>query len=111
MRRYGLGADDVVLVAAPVGHAVGFVYGVRLALAAGCPVVLMPTWDAALFVELTAEHRGTFVAAPTPFLFDVVEHAERYGAAELESLRVFLCGGAPVSTRLLERARECSSLH
>ena len=105
VRRYDLGADDVVLVAAPVGHAVGFVYGVQLALAASCPMVLMPTWDPAAFAALTAEHGCTFVAAPTPFLFDVVEHAERNGAAELESLRVFLCGGAPVSTALLERAR------
>lgn len=105
VQRYGLGPDDVVLVAAPVGHAVGFVYGVRLALAAECPVVLMPSWDAALFADLTARQRSTFVAAPTPFLFDVVEHAERNGAAGLESLRVFLCGGAPVSTGLLERAR------
>jgi len=105
VRRYALGLDDAVLVAAPVGHAVGFVYGVRLALAAECPVVLLPTWDAAVFAELTAVHRCTFVAAPTPFLFDVVEHAERHGAAELDSLRVFLCGGAPVSTQLLQRAR------
>ena len=105
VRRYGLGRDDVVLVAAPVGHAVGFVYGVQLALVANCPMVLMPTWDAAVFAALTAEHGCTFVAAPTPFLFDVVEHAERHGAVELESLRRFLCGGAPVSTALLERAR------
>ena len=105
VQRYGLGPDDVVLVAAPVGHAVGFVYGVRLALEAECPVVLMPSWDAALFAELTAHHRCTFVAAPTPFLFDVVEHAEQYGAAELESLHIFLCGGAPVSRQLRERAR------
>lgn len=105
VRRYGLGTDDVVLVAAPVGHAVGFVYGVELALEAGCPMVLMPTWDAAVLAELTARYGCTFVAAPTPFLFDVVEHAERFGAAQLESLRIFLCGGAPVSTSLLERAR------
>ncbi len=103
--RYGLAPGDVVLVAAPVGHAVGFVYGVELALSAGCPMVLMPTWDAAAFAQLTAAHRCTFVAAATPFLFDVVDHAERHGAGELESLRVFLCGGAPVSTALLERAR------
>lgn len=105
LRRYGLGPDDVVLVAAPVGHAVGFVYGVELALKAMCPMVLMPTWDPAAFAQLIVGHRCTFVAAPTPFLFDVVEYAERHGATELESLRVFLCGGAPVSAALLERAR------
>ncbi|MEO5634849.1 class I adenylate-forming enzyme family protein, partial [Gaiella sp.] len=39
--RYGLGPNDVILVAAPAGHAVGFVYGVQLALSAGCPMVLL----------------------------------------------------------------------
>jgi len=105
VRRYDLGADDVVLVAAPVGHAVGFVYGVELALRAMRPVVLLPSWSAVGFARLVAAHRCTFVAAPTPFLFDVVAHAEEHGVAELESLRIFLCGGAPVSTALLERAR------
>ena len=105
VRRYDLTVDDVVLVAAPVGHAVGFVYGVELALSAGCPMILMPTWDASGLAELTAAHGCTFVAAATPFLHDVVDYAERHGAVELESLRVFLCGGAPVSTALLERAR------
>ena len=103
--RYALGPEDVVLVAAPVGHAVGFVYGVELALAAGCPMVLLPSWDARQCAELTARYGCTFVAAPTPFLVDVVDEAERDPSA-FASLRTFLCGGANVPRSLLARARE-----
>ena len=104
-QRYGIGPDDVVLVAAPVGHAVGFIYGVELALRARCSMVLMPSWDAVACAELIAHHGCTFVAAPTPFLLDLVDLAERRGPHDLESLRIFLCGGASVPTSLLERAR------
>ncbi len=105
VQRYGLGPADVILVAAPAGHAVGFVYGVELALRAGCAMVLLPTWDPAACAELIARYGCSFVAAPTPFLLDLVELAERDGPSAFASLRVFLCGGAPVPTSLLERAR------
>jgi cyclohexanecarboxylate-CoA ligase len=105
VRRYDLGLEDVVLVAAPTGHAVGFVYGVQLALAARCPMVLMPKWDVEEFARLLERHRCTFVAAPTPYLVDVVGHAERVGADAFAGLRLFLSGGARVSEALLARAR------
>lgn len=103
--RNRLGPEDVVLVAAPAGHAVGFVYGVELALRAGCAMALLPSWDAETCAELTTRHGCTFVAAPTPFLLDVVELAECDGPFAFASLRIFLCGGAPVSEALLRRAR------
>ena len=105
VERYGIGSDDVILVAAPAGHAVGFVYGVELALRARCATVLMPSWDPVVCAELTEHHGCTFVAAPTPFLLDVVGLAERCGPRAFASLRVFLCGGASVPASLLERAR------
>ena len=93
-----------VLVAAPVGHAVGFVYGVQLALAPDVP------WSCCR--PGTPRLRGADRRAPmhlrrgaTPFLFDVVEHAERHGAADAREP-----AGLPVRRRpgldaLLERAR------
>lgn len=104
-KRYRLGPTDIILVAAPTGHAVGFVYGVELALRAGCAMVLLPTWDPVSCAELITRYGCTFVAAPTPFLLDLVELAEREGPLRFASLRIFLCGGASVPTSLLERAR------
>lgn len=101
--RHAVGPDDVVVVAAPMGHAIGFVYGLQLAVRAGCPMAVLPGWDVGVMRELIASHGGTFVAAPTPFLLDVIEAVEA-GATEFASLRLFLCGGAPVPAALVARA-------
>jgi cyclohexanecarboxylate-CoA ligase len=103
--RYALSERDCVLVAAPVGHAIGFVYGVELALRARCPMVIVPHWDAELAASLADSRGCTFAAAPTPFLVDLVEVVERGGAPPAR-LRHFLCGGAPVPSALIERARK-----
>ncbi|MGI8712286.1 MAG: class I adenylate-forming enzyme family protein [Solirubrobacteraceae bacterium] len=104
--RYGIGPRDAVLVAAPVGHAVGFIYGVQLALRARCPMVLLRRWDAAEAMALTQRHRCTFTAAPTPLLLDAVELGERAGPEAFATLRFFLSGGSSVPGSLLTRARK-----
>jgi cyclohexanecarboxylate-CoA ligase len=105
-RRYDLEQAESILVAAPVGHAVGFVYGVALALYARRPMVLVPRWDVETAAALVERHRCAFTAAPTPFLLDVVAHAERGFAKSFASLRHFLSGGASVPRPLLDRARQ-----
>jgi acyl-CoA synthetase (AMP-forming)/AMP-acid ligase II len=105
IERYDLGPADRILVAAPLGHAVGYVYGLQLALAAGATMVLLKRWDVAAAVAAIERHRCTFFAGPTPFLADVVEHADAGGGRALSSLRYLLCGGAPVPLALLRRAR------
>jgi cyclohexanecarboxylate-CoA ligase len=105
IERYDLGPSDAVLVAAPVGHAVGFVYGVQLALRLGSAMALLDRWDAAAAATAVERYGCTFVAAPTPLLLDLVEFAEKEGPDRFRGLRYFLCGGAPVSMQLLQRAR------
>ena len=103
--RYGLGPADSILVAGPLGHAVGYVYGYQLALAARATMVLLARWDVHAAADAIEHHRCTFFAGPTPFLADVVEHAEGGGQQAFASLRYLLCGGAPVPLALLRRAR------
>ncbi|MGH3026205.1 MAG: AMP-binding protein, partial [Gaiellaceae bacterium] len=92
--RYGLGADDVLFAAAPVGHAIGFCYGVRLACTCGARLVLQSKWNAEAAVALIDGGRCTFAAIPTPFLADLldVKVKPRQG-----TLRHLLVGGAPVA--------------
>jgi cyclohexanecarboxylate-CoA ligase len=106
INRYGLTAQDRIFVPSPVGHAIGFTHGVRIALYLGATAVLQEVWDAGQALELVSRERCTFVAAAPPFLRDLVYHpdAERYEG--LPSLRVFLCGGAPVPEQLLLDAKE-----
>ncbi|MGH3262393.1 MAG: class I adenylate-forming enzyme family protein, partial [Trebonia sp.] len=99
--RYRLDADDVLLVAAPVGHAIGFCYGVRLAIACGCKLVLQRAWDPDLAVSLIDAEGCTFAAIPTPFLADLLDAEGRPRQGTLQRL---LVGGAPVARDQVSRA-------
>jgi acyl-CoA synthetase (AMP-forming)/AMP-acid ligase II len=99
--RYGVGPDDTVLVAAPLGHAIGFCYGVRLACDRGSRLVLLERWDPEAALRLVRDECCTFAAIPTPFLADLVDVDPRASAG---TLRRLLVGGAPVPADQLAEA-------
>jgi acyl-CoA synthetase (AMP-forming)/AMP-acid ligase II len=92
--RYALGTSDTILASAPVGHAIGFCYGVRLAAQCGGRLVLQTRWDAAEAVALIDREQCSFAAIPTPFLADLLDLDEHPAGG---SLRHLLVGGAPVA--------------
>lgn len=98
--RYGVGPHDAVLAAAPVGHAIGFCYAVRLACASGSRLVLQRGWDAERAAHVIESEGCTFGAIPTPFLADLVERDTQVPNV----LRHLLVGGAPVPSDDLARA-------
>jgi cyclohexanecarboxylate-CoA ligase len=91
--RYRLGPGDSILVAAPVGHAIGFSYGIRLACDRGSRLVLLERWDPEAAVRLIDAEQCTFAAIPTPFLADLLDADT---APQGGTLRHLLVGGAPV---------------
>lgn len=101
--RLGLGADDVVLMASPMAHQTGFMYGLMMPVQLGCPAVLLDVWDAPVAVDLIQRHGVTFTMASTPFLADLTGAAGDGGG--VASLRTFLCAGAPIPGPLVERAQ------
>jgi glutaryl-CoA dehydrogenase/cyclohexanecarboxylate-CoA ligase len=106
IRRYGLDANERILLASPAGHAVGFTHCLRMAVAIGATLVLLDRWDPGRAIELIARERCTFTAAATPFLIDIVGEPALRRHGGLPSLRLFLCGGAPVPAQLAQAARE-----
>lgn len=104
IRRYRLDADDRILLASPVGHAVGFTHCLRMAITIGGAVVLLDRWEPERAIELIAREHCTFTAAATPFLLDLVSHPAVRHERGLPSLRLFLCGGAPVPAQLVHDA-------
>ena len=100
---HGLRDDEVFVMASPVGHVSGLLYGVLLPVWLGATAVLMPRWDAGRFLELVAAERGTFSGGATPFLQSVVDHPE-LDRFDTSSLRLFPCGGADVPPDLIRRA-------
>ena len=103
MRTLGMSGDDVCHMASTLGHQTGFLYGMELALRSGARLILQETWDAVHFVKLVEAERITVTMGATPFLADTLA-APNVAHHDMTSLRVFICGGAPIPRPLAERA-------
>ena len=103
-KRLKLGADDVVLMASPMAHQTGFMYGLVMPVILRASAVLLDIWDPAKGIELINAERVSFTMASTPFLTDLARTMESTGKA-VPTLRIFLCAGAPIPGPLVEQAR------
>jgi len=102
--RLRLGQDDIVLMASPMAHQTGFMYGLIMPFALKASVVLLDIWDPARAADLIRAERATFTMASTPFLTDLTHVVEETGQG-VPTLRTFLCAGAPIPGALVEQAR------
>ena len=103
--RLRLGADDVVLMASPMAHQTGFMYGLMMPIMLRCSAVLQDIWDAKKAIELIRTEGVTFTMASTPFLTDLAKGVGE-GGLGVPTLRTFLCAGAPIPGPLVEHARK-----
>jgi acyl-CoA synthetase (AMP-forming)/AMP-acid ligase II len=103
---YGLGPDDVILMAAPLGFSAGFVHGLRLAIFLGATLVLQEAWNADRFLELLDREKATFSMTTPTLLRDLLERPQLAALSARLSLRVMLCGGNFVGSDLLHQAQE-----
>jgi acyl-CoA synthetase (AMP-forming)/AMP-acid ligase II len=95
--------DDVSLASFPPGHIAGL-GGMLRALVSGSRTVFLERWSPARAVELIREFSVTSMAGAPTHLNDILELACAKG--ELDTLREFLVGAAPVSPELGRRAVE-----
>ncbi len=103
--RLGLSRSDVFLMASPMAHQTGFMYGLMLPIVLGAKAVLQDIWSPQKAADLVAAERVSFTMAATPFLADLTAEAERR-PADFRSLRIFLSAGAPIPRVLVRRAAE-----
>lgn len=103
-QRLQLGADDVVLMASPMAHQTGFMYGLMMPIMLGASVVLQDIWEPKQAIALVRQEGATFTMASTPFLTDLARTVAETGKG-LPTLRAFLCAGAPIPGPLVEQAR------
>lgn len=104
-QRMGLGADDVVLMASPMAHQTGFMYGLMMPVMLQASAVLQDVWEPKQAVALIQSEKVTFTMASTPFLSDLSRTVAEAGGAGVPTLRTFLCAGAPIPGPLVEQAR------
>ncbi len=102
--RLDLGKDDTILMASPMAHQTGFMYGLMMPIMLRARAVLLDIWDPAKAAQLIREEKVSFTMASTPFLTDLT-HAVVESGQGVPSLRSFLCAGAPIPGPLVERAR------
>jgi acyl-CoA synthetase (AMP-forming)/AMP-acid ligase II len=95
--------DDVYLFPFPLCHVAGS--NVLAHHRRGRPVVLLPRFEPAAFVEAVAEHGVTSASLAATMLGALLDHMETTGTAgALASLRTIAYGAAPMPEALLRRA-------
>ncbi len=103
--RLHLSGDDVVLMASPMAHQTGFMYGLMMPVMLGAHAVLQDIWDPVRAAALIRDEGVTFTMGSTPFLTDLARVVADSGVP-VPSLRIFLCAGAPIPGALVEQARQ-----
>ena len=102
--RLRLGKNDVILMASPMAHQTGFMYGLMMPIMLRASAVLQDIWDPAKAADLIRQEGVTFTMASTPFLTDLTRVVSETGSG-VPSLKTFLCAGAPIPGPLVEQAR------
>ena len=103
--RLRLGSADVVLMASPMAHQTGFMYGLMMPIMLRASAVLQDIWDAKKAVDVIRTEGVTFTMASTPFLSDLAKSVADTGMS-VPTLKTFLCAGAPIPGPLVKQARE-----
>ena len=103
-RRLELDAEDVVLMASPMAHQTGFMYGLIMPIVLKASAVILDIWEPLKAIALIRAERCSFTMASTPFLSDLAKHVAESGLA-VPTLKTFLCAGAPIPGPLVEQAR------
>lgn len=106
-RIHGLSPDDRTLMPSPVAHVSGVIHGILAPAVLGTCAVYMDRWLPEQALATIATERITYMVGAPVFLQEMIEAAhaspQRRGCG---SLRLFSCGGAPVSAELIGKARE-----
>ena len=100
-----LTAEDVVLMASPMAHQTGFMYGLMMPVMLRARAVLQDIWQPKKALDLIRTEGVTFTMASTVFLTDLAATVKKTRTA-VPTLRTFLCAGAPIPGPLVEQARQ-----
>jgi fatty-acyl-CoA synthase len=95
-----LRGDDVALVVSPLFHIASLAQTLLPAVIKGGRVVVLPSFDADPVLRVIESERVT-VMFGVPAMFSFMAQAPGWESADLSSLRILECGGAPVPEPLI----------
>jgi cyclohexanecarboxylate-CoA ligase len=104
-KRLGLDGKSIIHMPSPMGHQLGFMYGLVLPVMLGGKAVLQDIFDPKEMARQIREERANFTMGATPFLSGFVEHVSESGEGT-PSLKVFVSAGAPIPRALVTRGGE-----
>lgn len=93
---------EIFLGAIPFFHCYGQATCQNLAIATGCPIVLLPRFHASEAIKAIHTHRITMFSGVPMMYSMIVEHPDA-GRYDLRSLRVCLSGASPLPADVQER--------
>ncbi len=95
-------ADEVALAVAPLFHTAALNMLCLPTMLKGGTVLIEPAFDPGRVLELIARYRVTSMFG-VPAIYDAMAAAPGWAAADTSSLRMLLCGGAPVPDATIRR--------
>ena len=95
-------ADEVALAVAPLFHTAALNMLCLPTMLKGGTVAIEPAFDPARVLELIARYRVTSMFG-VPAIYDAMAAAPGWADADTSSLRMLLCGGAPVPDATIRR--------
>jgi cyclohexanecarboxylate-CoA ligase len=98
------GNPAVDLVASPVGHHTGFLWGALLSAHLGGTALYLDRWVPAIAAEVIARHGVTTMFGAPTFLHDLVR-VDGLDAEAAATLRMVAVAGAPIPRQLIPDAR------
>jgi fatty-acyl-CoA synthase len=93
-------SDEVTLVTAPMFHTAALNMTCLPTLLKGGHLVIEPRFDADAVIERIARTRVTLLFG-VPTMFTALTQSRHWASADLSSVRLMLCGGAPVPKSLV----------
>lgn len=105
-RLLGLGEQDAIFMASPVGHGTGYGFGIRLAIFLGAKLVLLNSWNAISAARMISDEGCSYTHGATPFVQDLLEVPRLANEYDFSKLRYFVSGGATIPAGLWSRVKD-----
>ncbi|MCX4096704.1 AMP-binding protein [Nocardia sp. alder85J] len=102
---FGHTESDVQFGPSPITHTTGLVTSVLIPLIAGAASHLMAEWNPVAGLADIQKFGCTAAVTATTFLQTLIAAADEHPEADLSSLRVWTCAGAPIPAAVVENAK------
>lgn len=104
-KELGLTKEDIMFMPAPLNHATGFHHGIIASMLMGSKVVLQSKFKSVDAIKLMNQEKCSYSMGSTPFIYDILKDLKSENLC-LNSLKFYLCGGAPVPRDMVQKAYE-----